>query len=172
MFVAMLAGAAPQTALARLQCVPYAREHSAINLHGDARTWWNQAAGVYDRGSRPRIGAVLAFNGTHAMRAGHVAVVRKIVDDRHILLDHANWSRPGMIEHGALAEDVSSAGDWSLVKVWFAPIHALGLRPNPARGFIYGDRPGKADPAADDQPEGNIVLASAAGDGPGGNARR
>ena len=28
-----------------LQCVPYAREHSAIKISGDANTWWGKAAG-------------------------------------------------------------------------------------------------------------------------------
>ena len=47
------------------------------------------------------------------MRVGHVAVVDKIVDERHVVLNHANWSRPGMIETSAMAEDVSENGDWS-----------------------------------------------------------
>ncbi|MBF7015270.1 hypothetical protein QUC32_30320 (plasmid) [Novosphingobium resinovorum] len=58
-----------------------------------------------------------------------------------MLLDHANWSRPGMIEHQALAEDVSEPGDWSEVRVWFDPIHALGGRINPVFGFIYNSTP-------------------------------
>jgi hypothetical protein len=28
------------------------------------------------------------------MRAGHVAMVSKVIDERHVLLNHANWSRP------------------------------------------------------------------------------
>jgi len=120
-----------------LQCAPYARQISGINLRGNAGGWWAQASGLYTRGQLPRVGSVLAFRATHVMRAGHVAVVHKIVDTRHILLDHANWSRPGMIEHTALAEDVSPEGDWSQVRVWFAPIGKLGTRPAPAYGFIY-----------------------------------
>ena len=34
-----------------LQCVPYARAHSAIKIYGDAYTWWDKAAGKYSRGA-------------------------------------------------------------------------------------------------------------------------
>ena len=44
-----------------LQCVPYAREVSGIRIYGDAHTWWDQAAGHYARGVRPRVGAVMSF---------------------------------------------------------------------------------------------------------------
>jgi len=125
-------------AAARLQCVPYARAHSQVSLHGDARTWWAQAGHDYGRGQAPAVGAVLAFRGTARMPFGHVAVVRRIVDARHVLLDHANWSRRGAIERGVPAEDVSARGDWSAVRVWFGPIGALGSRTSPAFGFIYG----------------------------------
>lgn len=120
-----------------LQCAPYARAHSAIDLYGNAATWWNQAQGIYDRGQAPRAGSVLVFKATGAMPVGHVAVVRKIVDDRHVVLDHANWSAPGMVETSALAEDVSASGDWSSVRVWYARTGSLGLRASPAFGFIY-----------------------------------
>lgn len=128
---------------APLQCVPYARAHSAIELRGNAATWWAQAQGIYDRGQAPRAGSVLVFKATGAMPVGHVAVVRKIIDARHVALDHANWSRPGMVETSALAEDVSANGDWSSVRVWYAQTGSLGLRASPAFGFIYA--PGKAD---------------------------
>ncbi|WP_374414245.1 CHAP domain-containing protein [Novosphingobium colocasiae] len=133
--------ATPASARA-LQCVPYARANSQVDLHGNAATWWAQAQGSYDRGQTPRTGSVLVFKATGAMRVGHVAVVKKIVDDRHIVLNHANWSRPGMIETSAMAEDVSAAGDWSSVRVWYAPTQSLGLRASPAFGFIYA--PGNA----------------------------
>ncbi|WP_232494889.1 CHAP domain-containing protein [Novosphingobium kaempferiae] len=127
-----------QPAMARpLQCAPYAREHSAIDLHGNAATWWGQAEGSYARGNTPATGSVLVFKATGAMPVGHVAVVSKIVDDRHVVLNHANWSRPGMIEKSAMAEDVSAKGDWSSVRVWYAPTQSLGLRASPTFGFIY-----------------------------------
>ena len=127
----------PSAAQAHLQCVTYARSVSAVQLSGNARSWWDNAAGVYDRGQQPVAGAVLAFGASHAMPMGHVAVVAKVIDARHILLNHANWSRPGMVEHDALAVDVSAAGDWSSVRVWYAPTKSLGQREVAARGFIY-----------------------------------
>lgn len=129
--------ALPAMAHARLQCVTYARQISDVQISGNARDWWGNAEGRYDRGQQPRTGAVLAFSGTSAMPYGHVAVVRKVVDDRHILIDHANWSGPGLVERGVMAVDVSAAGDWSEVRVWYAPTRSVGLRASPAKGFIY-----------------------------------
>jgi len=123
-----------------LQCAPYARDRSGIALHGNAATWWDQAEGAYARGQAPSNGAVLVFKSSHSNPYGHVAVVDRVVDARHVLLDHANWSRPGMIEHDALAEDVSTAGDWSQVRVWYAPSAGMGLRSNATFGFIYSQR--------------------------------
>ncbi|WP_395397386.1 CHAP domain-containing protein [Novosphingobium sp. BL-8A] len=140
LFAVGLAGGLSGQALASpLQCVPYARDHSGIDIHGNAWTWWEQARGVYARGSSPKIGAVMTMAPSQAMPLGHVAVVEKIVDSRHILLDHANWSGPGKIDRGALAEDVSAAGDWSEVRVYYAPSGGLGSRTNPVFGFIYAE---------------------------------
>jgi hypothetical protein len=129
--------ALPSAAQARLQCVTYARQISEVQISGNARDWWGNAEGRYDRGRAPKPGAVLAFAGTRSMPYGHVAVVSKVVDERHILINHANWSRPGMVERGVMAVDVSPAGDWSEVRVWYAPTRSLGLRPSAAKGFIY-----------------------------------
>jgi len=140
LIVAGLAGAAAApAAAAHLQCVPYARAESGIAIRGNAGTWWGQAEGRYRRGAEPRVGAVLAFQPSRAMPIGHVAVVAAVVDSRHILLNHANWSGPGRIERGVLAEDASENGDWSRVRVWYAPQRSLGLRVNPTFGFIYQD---------------------------------
>lgn len=128
-------------ASAALQCVPYARAQSGIDIRGNALTWWGQAAGRYDRGAEPKVGAVLAFRPTRAMPIGHVAVVAEVVDSRHIYLNHANWSGPGRIETRALAVDVSEEGDWSAVRVWYAPQASLGIRANPTFGFIYPEAP-------------------------------
>ena len=129
--------AMPQVAEARLQCVAFARSHSDVQISGNARDWWGNAAGTYGRGQTPRVGSVLAFRASRAMPMGHVAVVSKVVDARHVLINHANWSRPGMVEKGVMAVDVSASGDWSEVRVWYAPTGSLGLRPSPAFGFIY-----------------------------------
>lgn len=146
--------ALPTAAQARLQCVAYARTVSAVQLRGNARDWWGHAEGTYDRGQRPAEGAVLAFRGTQAMPMGHVAVVSKVIDGRHVLLNHANWSRPGMVERGVLAVDVSDAGDWSSVRVWYGPSRSLGLRQSPAFGFIY--------------PASRMATATGMGDAPQG----
>ena len=134
---------APAAAQGYLQCVPFARAESGVEIRGNAKTWWSQAAGTYERGDEPRKGAVMAFAGTGGMPMGHVAVVKKIVSDREILIDHANWSpingRRGQIERNVRVVDVSNAGDWSMVRVWYAPIGDLGLRANPVQGFIYAD---------------------------------
>ena len=143
---------APAAAQGYLQCVPFARAESGVEIRGNAKTWWSQAAGTYERGDEPRKGAVMAFAGTGGMPMGHVAVVKKIVSDREILIDHANWSpingRRGQIERNVRVVDVSNAGDWSMVRVWYAPIGDLGLRANPVQGFIYSDgAPGASDKA-------------------------
>jgi surface antigen len=124
-----------------LQCVPYARAASGIQIFGNAKTWWGQAAGKFARGDAPKIGAVMAFKPTRSMPIGHVAMVSKIVSEREVLVDHANWSliggRRGHIERGARVLDVSAAGDWSQVRVWYAPMKGLGTSTYPLFGFIY-----------------------------------
>lgn len=140
MILACSFAAAPASARG-LQCVPYARMISGIQLFGNAKTWWSQAAGKYARGNEPRVGAVLAFSATRSMPLGHVATVGKIISSREVLLNHANWSYRGGIERSARAIDVSPNNDWSEVKVWFARIGDFGLRTNPARGFIYSETP-------------------------------
>lgn len=134
--------AAPAAALNEgLQCVPYARALSGVIIYGDAHTWWGQADGKYDRGDAPKVGAVLAFQPYGNMRLGHVAAVRRVVDDRTIIISHANWSTiggvRGHIEEDVRAVDVSEANDWSRVRVWYTPNEAMGGTAWPAHGFIY-----------------------------------
>lgn len=129
---------------AYLQCVPYAREQSGIQIYGDAHEWWSKAEGRFDRGNRPKVGAVMAFQPHRNMQLGHVAAVSKIVDSRTVLLRHANWSpingRRGQIENDVRAIDVSRNNDWSEVRVWYDPIQALGKTAWPVHGFIYSDK--------------------------------
>lgn len=128
-----------------LQCVPYARQVSGIQLFGDAHTWWSQAAGRYARGSTPKVGAVMAFRPHGRMVLGHVAAISRVIDSRRVLLRHANWSpilgRRGQVERDVLAMDVSPGNDWSEVRVWYDPIHGLGTTHWPVSGFIYGRKP-------------------------------
>ncbi len=150
------------------QCAPYAREISGVEIFGNAHTWWNQAAGKYERGHAPKEGAVLSFASTARMRLGHVAMVSKVVSDREVLLTHANWSRRGGIERDVRAIDVSAAGDWSQVKVWFGPLGGLGTSSYPTNGFIYSGHAPKVSPLdaplviAKAQPANPVVVASVA----------
>ena len=127
-----------------LQCVTYARQVTGIQIYGDARTWWDQADGRYDRGHTPRVGAVMAFQPSGSMKRGHVAAISRVIDSRTVLLRHANWSpidgRRGQIEDDVRAVDVSPGNDWSEVRVWYAPIQDLGTTAWPVAGFIYPDR--------------------------------
>lgn len=137
--VCLLSGlsAAPLWGATALQCVPYARIVSGVEIRGDALSWWDQAAAQYKRGPKPKKGAVLAFRPAGPMTLGHVAVVSRVLDDRRVLIRHANWSVPGAIEEDVLAIDVSDAGDWSQVRVWHSPTGQMGARTNPTFGFIY-----------------------------------
>lgn len=118
----------------RLWCVPFARAVTGVEIRGNAKTWWSQAEGVYDRGHEPKVGAVMAFAGSRAMPKGHVAVVSKVISPREILVDHANWDR-NQITTDQLVVDVSDANDWSVVRV-ANDAGTLG-RTNPVNGFIY-----------------------------------
>ena len=114
-----------------LECVPYARQVSGINLHGDAATWWDQASDHYDRGWSPRPGAVLAFRPARKS-SGHVAVVMRVVS-----ASHANWLNQGRIHENTPILDVSVRNDWSAVRVWYTPGNSWGAGVYPTHGFIY-----------------------------------
>jgi surface antigen len=140
--LALLMIAAPVQALNEgLQCVPYARALTGVEIRGDAHTWWGQAEGRYERGARPRVGAIMAFRPHGNMRLGHVAAVRKIIDKRTVMISHANWSTidgvRGHIEDDVMVIDASEANDWSRVRVWYSPNAALGGTEWPLHGFIY-----------------------------------
>jgi surface antigen len=123
-----------------VQCVPYARELSGINLHGAAWTWWRGANDQYRRGTRPAVGAALVFRRIRGMPSGHVAIVTEVVNDRMVRVSHANWvhhGHSGRIETDVAVVDESSDNDWSEVRVWYAPIHDYGVKVYPTYGFIY-----------------------------------
>ena len=132
----------PAQAMA-LQCAPFARQISGVEIFGNAKTWWYQAEGRYARGDEPKLGAVMTFKPTRSMPMGHVAMVSKIISEREVLIDHSNWStidgRRGHVERGARVIDVSANGDWSEVRVWYAPVKGLGTSSYPLYGFIYND---------------------------------
>ncbi|GFE94217.1 CHAP domain-containing protein [Acetobacter persici] len=119
-----------------IQCVAYAKTASDVMLHGNARDWWHNAAGVYDRGNAPEAGSVLNFRSIRRMPLGHVAVVRSVVNSRTIIIDQSHWAQAG-ISHNVPVIDVSPNNDWSAVRV------ALNNRSGtygsiyPTYGFIY-----------------------------------
>ena len=145
-----------------LQCVPFAREVSGVDIRGNANTWWGQAAGRYERGSQPEVGAVMTFRAIRKMPVGHVAMVSRIVSEREVLLTHANWSRRGGIERNVRAVDVSPNNDWSQVKVWFAPTGDLGTTIYPLAGFIYAGKAPVVTPQPQPEPMPLMTIATAA----------
>ena len=133
------------------QCVPFARDASGIELSGNAWTWWDEAAGVYERGSAPEPGSILAFRANGSMRLGHVAVVSRVINAREIEIDHANWGGyRGSIARGMPVVDVSPNNDWTAVRVGLGDGDEFGSI-YPTHGFIYG----RAD-------RGAMVTATAA----------
>jgi surface antigen len=120
---------------AAIECVPYARQASGIQLYGDAAAWWDEAAGRYPRTGQPQPGAVLVFRRSARLPHGHVSVVTRVDGARDITVTQANW-----VHHRiAAAEpvvDVSAANDWTAVRVWWAPAHSLGVTVYPAYGFV------------------------------------
>jgi hypothetical protein len=153
-FCAMLAGcsSAPEGAFSRntpadndatmtmlekpVSCVPFARDHSGVNIHGDAYTWWDQAEGHYPRTSSPGKGAVMVLTGYAGSKHAHVAVVRRIVSSREIRIDHANWLNNGAIYLDDPVADISPGNDWSQVLVWNVQTHAWGVHTYDVQGFI------------------------------------
>ncbi|NKC29225.1 CHAP domain-containing protein, partial [Falsiroseomonas selenitidurans] len=124
-----------------LSCVPFARMATGMTISGDARLWWNNAAGTYARGQAPERGSVLAFTASGGMRRGHVAVVSRILGPRTIHIDHANWGGPGIrrgtVMRGVVVMDVSDRNDWTAVRVQVGHDSSNFGRTYPTHGFIY-----------------------------------
>jgi surface antigen len=143
-----------------LQCVPYAREHSQVKLYGDAWTWWDQAAGKYERGLSPASGSVMVLHNYAGPKHGHLAVVRRIVSAREIRIDHANWLNDGSIYVNNPVVDVSAANDWSQVRVFNIQTGAWGGKTYPVKGFIGSGSNSVPDsnkkPIEEKAPEENI----------------
>jgi hypothetical protein len=120
----------------RIYCVEFARLVSGIALFGDAKTWWDQARNVYAELTSPTPGSVMVFAGRKNMRSGHVAVVKRVISSRQVVVDHANWGRDGKIYLNAPVIDVSANNDWSLVKVWNTRAGTMGSTAYALKGFI------------------------------------
>lgn len=132
-----------------ISCVPYAREVSGIQVTGNAWQWWQNAAGEYARGDRPEPGSVLNFRSNGRMRLGHVAVVRRVINSREVIVDHANWQSAGSVSHNIAVVDVSEANNWSAVRVELGHEGTFGSV-YPTYGFIYN------------RPDTGMVMASVA----------
>ncbi len=113
-----------------VQCAPYARAKTGVDLYGAAASWWRGASGKYRRTQTPAKGEILVFRSTGRLPSGHVSVVRSTVSSRKILVEHANWE-PGRVDRSVPVIDVSRKNDWSLVRVYWAPIRNLGTRSYP-----------------------------------------
>ncbi len=141
-----------------IQCVTFARAATGIELSGNASDWWDNAAGLYQRGARPEVGSVLNFRANGRMRMGHVAVVTAVLNGRSVEIDHANWSGPGAVRGGVsraiTVVDVSPENDWSAVRVELGHSEEYGSV-YPTYGFIY-NRP-DGSPA----PTGTMVASAA-----------
>lgn len=147
----------------RLQCVPFARENTGIEISGNANTWWDNADGVYQRGAKPEVGSVLNFRANGRMHMGHVAVVSNVIDGRNIEIDHANWSGPGAsrggISRNITVIDVSPENDWTAVRVALGQSSEFGSV-YPTFGFIY-DRPDSGRMVANNTPAPAPLLNAA-----------
>lgn len=137
-----------------ISCVPYARQVTGMDISGNGRDWWHNAAGRYARGQRPERGSILSFPASGGMRMGHVAVVSRVVDARVIEIDHANWGGPGIrrgsVMRGVRVMDVSDANDWTRVRVQVGHSAEAFGRVYPTHGFIHN------------RPAGSMVAQAAA----------
>ncbi len=78
----------------------------------------------------------MVLRGYANANRGHVAVVKEVVSPRMIIVDHANWLNHGEITRDVPIMDVSEAGDWSEVRVWYVPGRHWGGRTYNVQGFI------------------------------------
>ncbi|HVY15057.1 MAG TPA: CHAP domain-containing protein [Rhodopila sp.] len=129
---------------AQIECAPFARALTGVSLTGDAADWWLQARGLYDRSDTPAVGSILVLRRSRRLPEGHVAVVSEVLSARQITVTQANWVH-GRVTQDQLVEDVSGAGDWSLVRVWWPPAGQMGVTDYPTFGFIRPDRPAGHD---------------------------
>jgi len=144
-----------------LECVPYARRVSGIDLTGNAYTWWNEAAGRYERGQTPEGGSVLNFRNNGRMRLGHVAVVTEVVNRREVLVTQANWGGPGFVRGGVSTGisvvDVSANNDWTAVRMALGHSSTYGSV-YPTYGFIYGHQGAPTQMAENTAPAAQILT--------------
>lgn len=136
---------------APIECAPFARALSGVQIRGAAADWWWQAQGRYRRSYTPEVGSVLVLQRTGRLPSGHVAVVSQVLSSRQILVTQANWVHHHVTEDQPVI-DVSAANDWSLVRVWWPPSGQMGITEFPAHGFIRAARPSSHDSIAASTP--------------------
>ena len=129
---------------ASVECAPFARALTGVPLSGAAADWWWQAEGRLRRARQPEVGSVLVFRRSGRLPDGHVAVVSQVVSARRIKVTQANWVHHRLTEDQPVI-DVSGRGDWSEVRVWWAPSGEMGKTDYPTFGFIRPDRPMRRD---------------------------
>ncbi len=130
-----------------LSCAPFARALTGVQLHGSADSWWVQADGRYARVHSPQTGAILVLRASDRLPSGHVSVVSRVLDARSIDVIQANWV-PGELERDQPVIDISPDNDWTLVRVWYPPVGAMGSHAYPAYGFILPPWPASHDALA------------------------
>ena len=121
------------------QCAPFVREIAGLPLYGDAWTWWEQAANHYARAQAPKEQSVLVLRATSHVKAGHVAMVRRVVGPREITVTHTNWGTDPtsrrLVYDSMPVIDVSPKNDWTQLRFWNATTSAFG-KIYDAYGFI------------------------------------
>nr|WP_294525565.1 CHAP domain-containing protein [uncultured Rhodopila sp.] len=129
---------------AAVECAPFARALTGVDLTGAAADWWAEARGRYTRSQRPDTGSLLILRRSARLPSGHVAVVSQVVSRRQIMVTQANWVHHRVTEDQPVI-DISTDGDWSAVRVWWPPSGQMGVTEYAAFGFIRPDHPAGHD---------------------------
>ncbi|MFL5287515.1 MAG: CHAP domain-containing protein [Rhodopila sp.] len=142
-----------------VECAPFARALTGVHLSGAAADWWSETEGRYRRSQDPDVGSLLVFRRSSHLPSGHVAVVSEVVSSRQILVSQANWVHHRITEDQAVI-DVSAAGNWSMVRVFWPPSSQMGTAEYPTYGFIRPDHPRSHRTIAERTPEA-VSMAKA-----------
>jgi hypothetical protein len=149
-------------------CALYARAETGVALFGAAGGWWDEAAGLYQRGHVPEVGSILVFRRTGIIPSGHVAIVSKVVGPGEVLVDQSNWYH-GMVTHDTPVIDTSSDHDWTSVAVMNIGSGEFG-RDSPTYGFVYPETGSQGIVVVRAANGFDPYLASRAGYEPGANS--
>ena len=55
---------------APVECAPFARALSGVQLHGDAEAWWQEASGRYQRAASTAVGSILVLGRSGSCPTG------------------------------------------------------------------------------------------------------